>query len=419
MSAYTTWISPKGIMQDVLDATGYEGKLNDELVSIATNKTIDKILTGDNHKEYIVLLPLYNYKAGLPANFRFPTQVAYRANLPTFDPPEVIKKYFVSSMSSNKAVDIRVNACETCKKEICGCETKQWFPIAVDANYVQLTKTPLLATGYSDFMYGCTNSYHNNHTVETGHFEPENTGAPLYHNKKGSTVIGLQKRFSRPKKCPQFQMVRPTSNYFFNLPGSLKACNVPSYDTNLEYRIEDGVIELNNFKSYNCNNCSSCIQEKQNNHPSDYQSQGACEYNYEPEKDGHILISYLGRRMDDEGWLMIPNEEYVASAVTDGVIEFLARRRYSITKEQKDRHYWIAMKQEAFKSVTQARSRLRISTYDKWEQFVENHWTKRIPYRNYKNLNNASVQDEYRLPNESYIDKSSTYLDSFYKGFYQ
>jgi len=427
MSAYVNYISPKSMMMDYLNQSGFTGQLNDELIQIFTNRAIDQVLTGDVHAEYVILLDLYNYKAQLPPNFRYPNQVAYRDMEDPLIPTEHIPDFIVKSLESTCKKEVKIDGCQTCEETVCCCVERKWNPIKIDANYITLSKHPHLAMGYSKFMYGNVNSYVNN---EDQYRLPEHFENNKFLSDKLKRILTNKHCFSRSRKCPEFQLVRPTSNYFFNLPERLQYCNIPSYDTNLEYMIQDGVISLNNFQTYNCGKCKSCVGDRYSyranrrydrNHPSDYQSRGPCEYNYNPKPNGQVLVSYLGRRMDPEGWLMLPDEEYVKQAILYRVMEFMALREYSKNQTQTTRAYWADMKAIADREIIKAKSRLRMPTFDEWEQFVENHWMKSFPYRDYKRNNNTSRPDQYRLPNESYIDQVSDfkrYCSSFYNNNY-
>lgn len=423
--AYTEWISPTIILQEFLNKSGHEGQINEELILTACNEALDDIITGDNFKEYIVLLSLYNTKTKLPDNFVYPTQVAYRSDIPSNISSEELKRYIVKSINPYCETEVKIDTCETCKQIECCCEEKEWYPIEVNTNYIKLSKNPQLGSGYSKFMYGSVNEHQNDtsdtKTSSVSHYELMSSKVAhesKVHRDRLRQLYQSRNPFARSNKCPEFQLVRPTSNYFFNLTRRVQECNIPSYDTNLEYNIDNKILELNNIVGYRCGNCGTCNVARPNRTaPNDYASIGPCEFNYEPEKDGQVLVSYLGRRMDDNGFLLIPNEDYIIRAVRQYVIAWLAEREYSIKMDARTERYWKNMEAKASKLMIQARSRFRMPSYDQWEQFVENHWTKRIPYYNYKKHNNTSRPDQYRLPNESYVDTSSDWK-SYCNGLY-
>lgn len=361
--SYSGQISIKNIIQDYINKSGHKGNLNEEYVYIAAEEALDEIITGDGYFEYIILLNLYNQKAELPANFKYPTQVAYRPPYDIEKSANDLKRYFISTINNNYVENVCLDACTSCKQTKCCCETKEWYPIETTDTYVKLVKEPMLATGYSKFLYGVQNEYSNNKAS----FLSE-----LPHNKsnleKNIVRHHIIPSFTRSQKCPEFQIVRPKSNYFFNLPNELKHCNLPSYDTNLEYSINNRIIQLNNY-DYRCNKCNSC--KNKNN---------SCEANLPMERHGEVLISYMGHKVDEEGFRMIPDELYVIKAVTDYIISYMAFIDYSIKRDQSSERYWMNVKMVAEKSIIQARSRYRIPPPDKMSLFLQNIWSKKSQY---------------------------------------
>jgi len=395
------WISISSVIYDYIKKTDHKEHVDEELIHILANEAINDIVTVDNYKEHIILLNLFHQKAKLPANFKYPTQVAYR---PPFVKEKInsesIKRYFINSIHNGvyetDIVGLNAN-CVTCKQEKCSCKTKEWYPIEIDQDYVKLSKTPVIASGYSKFMYGVQNSQINDkrHFLsELSHFKPH------VQDTKGSFRPPILPCFDRSTKCPQFQIVRPSSNTFFNLPNSLKGCNLPMYDTNLEYRVSEGFIYLNNY-DYKCDMCNGC---KKDDH---------CYMNYPMESHGEVLISYLGKRMDDKGFLLIPDESYVIKAVIDYVIAGLAQKDFSIERTQAAGNYFQTMRQIADISVTRARTRFRIPHPDDWEHSMSNHFNKITPYfDSYENMNRYDNNKEYHL--SSYPQSHQEY-DTFNK----
>jgi len=401
MSSYNTWISIGGIIQDFINKSAHSGNLNEELIYIAAEEAVDQIVTGDNFGEYVVCLDLFNQKVELPANFKYPTQVAYRpTETDSCTKKQDLKRYFISTINNACIENVCLNACESCKQTTCCCETKEWYPIETTQNYVKLLKTPQLATGYSKFMYGVQSPMINNkqHVLsELPHTALAAKNRP-YHERKVNRSHILPS-FSRPNKCPEFQMVRPASNFFFNLPGILKHCNIPCYDTNLEYRIDDNIIFLNNY-DYSCNKCQGCQKKEK------------CYNNPPIDSKGQVLISYLGTKIDEEGFLMIPNEKYIIKAVTDYIIAYMARIAYANKMDKKTKDYFLTMSQLAEISTIKARSRYRIPSPDKWKHFIENIWLKQRGYSDWKENLNRYETDQYRLPDQTYSTNQPHFSNS-------
>lgn len=391
MSSYNTWISIGSIIQDYINKSAHDGNLNDELIYIAAEEAVDQIITGDNFCEYVMLIDLYNQKGELPSNFKYPNHVAYR-------PPETddctksndLRRYFIKSINNNCIEDIVLDACTKCKQQTCCCEIKQWYPIESNQDYVKLMKTPQLASGYSKFMYGVQDRIVNNKTQvlsELSHVLLSNDSKPLHEKKIFRNYV--LPCFSKASKCPEFQMVRPKSNYYFNLPNIIKKCNVPCYDTNLEYDIKDGIITINNY-DYKCNQCKGCNEKT------------SCYLNYPIEPQGQVLISYLGSKIDEEGFLMIPNTPYSIKAVTDYIVAYMARIDYASKQDNKSKDYFLTMNQLSEISLIKARAKLRIPSPDKWDHFIKNIVIKENKYTDYQeNLNRWQLED-YQLPEQSY-----------------
>jgi hypothetical protein len=404
------WISIESIIMDYKRKNFHEGNFDEETFFIAAEEAIDEVLTADSHKEYVVLLDVYNQKASLPSNFVYPTQVAYR---PDFLTEKIgkndLRRYFVQTINSDYK-DVRISECNSCKSTICSCEEQQWYPISTvnDQQQVKIVNVPQLASGYSKFAFGIEDTVPNfdetfiseiPHNIIKNSYEfPNSKSAKIYKEYL------FRNRFSKVQKCPEFQIVRPSSNYFFNLPGLLQYCNVPAYDTNLEYRIENKIITINNW-DYKCNKCKSC---KENN---------KCESNYELDRKGELLVSYLGRRIDDKGFLLLPNIPYMIKAITDYIVAYLARYEYSKKQDNKSRTYFMDMQNIAMRSMTQSKNRYRIPDPNKWNHILNNIVHRRHPYLNRReNLNRYQPESDHFLFNAG--TESENINSNFYLNYY-
>lgn len=155
------------------------------------------------------------------------------------------------------------------------------------------------------------------------------------------------------------------SNTMFNVPYHISKCVNINLDCTIEYELDNPKMIVN------------------------------CE-------EGQVLLSYLGYRTDEDGYRMVPDDEYVVSAILAGMEEIYALKRYRKKQDNKTRTFWLDMKNEAFTKLTVAKSRLSFMDQDEFLVFLENHWRKRIPYSTYyQNLDRKSP-DVSRFPNESY-----------------
>jgi hypothetical protein len=157
-----------------------------------------------------------------------------------------------------------------------------------------------------------------------------------------------------------FQIVKPTLSYFHALPQNLKSCNVPyMIGGNLEYSINNKIVQIN--------------------------SDDPC---------GEILVSYLGRRVDDEGWLLIPNEVFILKALEARVVEGFAKQDYKRAKSQNNRAFWMDMKADADKLIAKAKSKFRIKDPDEFKAIIDNIVRRRVPV-NRDRVSGANVKDQY------------------------
>jgi len=160
-----------------------------------------------------------------------------------------------------------------------------------------------------------------------------------------------------------FQIIRPTSSYFHRLPQDIKSCQLPNLQTSVEYEIDNKILSVNS--------------EDQN---------------------GEILMSYLGTRIDDEGWLMLPDEVYITKAISARISAGFALQEYEIKKTQVAERFWMNMLQYSDKLIAKARSKYRSKDPDQFMNIVLNTVLKRTPsYRD--KTSGRLTQDRYQPNN--------------------
>ena len=402
--SYTNWISSEYLFSEYIRKSGHSDSIDEEFLLTAIEEAVDMLLTADNYDEYVILLNLHNQKAALPRNFLYPTQVGYRYEFVKDCLSNNLKHHYCNYVTSNMYTNNVLNKkCVLCSKSKCTCEDEDWKPIRLtnDNTYSNLE----IAKEFAEFNYGtiAPDQDYRIHQLTwlTDHLKTD--------KRMGvKQMEGLKKCFTRLNKCDDFQIVRPATNYFFNLPNELKLCNIPNYDTNLEYRIDNKIITLNNFE-YKCNNCDKCKKNE------------SCYLNYPVEPNGQVLISYLGRKIDDNGFLMVPDLTYIVKAISEYMIAQVAFLDYSIHKDQIRERYWMNMSKVSNVSMIQAKSKFRTPEPDKFRWFLKRVWSKRFPDTlNAEQLNRYSSGDQRKILHQAYDNAyhNGNVDNSFFSNWY-
>ena len=154
----------------------------------------------------------------------------------------------------------------------------------------------------------------------------------------------------------EFQLMRRTSNNFFSIKYHIADCINLNYDSSIEYDINENSI-VTNFK------------------------------------EGQILISYLGYPIDDEGYMMIPDDPLVFDAVIQCIEERFAYIDYRRFKDQKSRMFWNDSIMLRDILIKKAKARLETPDPDEWEMFIRNHWIKKVPNYKWEQTNNRYTPD--------------------------
>lgn len=310
------YISLHSIIEDYIAKTGNSNIEPSEILRFA-NDALDRIIPGQEFVHNIALLNVQNYKVQLPSNFKYVLQAAYKIDNKPCNSEQVVE-YTKKIYGSDCKLDIQVH-CDNCGEYNCGSEV---IKLDVDHNY--LLKHP-------NYMY-----QHTKHLYGHGTLDSKNNRTTLH---------------------PDFQLMRRTSNYFYNIPYHVNECINLKVDSKIEYDIHMPNMIVN-FK------------------------------------EGQVLLAYLGSNVDENGYLMIPNVPLVFDAVIQWIEERLAYIDYRRNKEQKDRIFWQQALELRDKKVKQARMYLDTLTPDEWELFIRNHWVRKVPNYKWESNHNSLVGDK-------------------------
>jgi hypothetical protein len=164
---------------------------------------------------------------------------------------------------------------------------------------------------------------------------------------------------------PLFKIMRAAQGNFFNSSAFLSGCTDFDVDNVVEYKVMPPSMIVN-FK------------------------------------EGQVLLSYMGAKVDNEGWLMIPNTPYVFESIHYAIEEKMAHAEYRKKKDGATRAYWSDMLAMRDKTISRARNKLQIPDADEWMATMQNHFNKMRPYWTHETNFNRMERDKYHRPDETY-----------------
>ena len=112
-------------------------------------------------------------------------------------------------------------------------------------------------------------------------------------------------------------------------------------------------------------------------------------------KEGEILISYLGYKLDEEGSIMIPNHHKVFEAIFFSIEFKYFWMMWRKTADLKYRRVWSDAKSERNQLIGAARSALDIPDYDAFNHWIKTVWFQRLPNGAYEDYSKRFDDDTY------------------------
>lgn len=157
---------------------------------------------------------------------------------------------------------------------------------------------------------------------------------------------------------PDFKLMRYASNDFFNIKNILGDC--PNVD------------------------CQGCTNEFYINMP-------YIEVDFER---GEILLSYLGKLLDENGDYMIPDHPDVHAAITAHLTHKWYWRKYLKDRDPLSRAIAQEAKIEREQSISYARSYLETPSFLDFKNWIENSYYKRVPNYHHSETVNKITEGE-------------------------
>ena len=285
---------------------------------------VERILTADMLVMGIALLRVHNFKAELPKGFQS-VAIAMYSNEEKKCTREEVVEWTQQLYGSNCSLRINLECHECGSKHACSCNNRESTAVLVDVDRIYQGSHP----GYN--LQG-TNTRHSSFTTSS---------------------------YNCPEGIKRFRLMRATVNDMFNAKHHVKGCPNININSKVEYKIRDGLIEVN-------------FQE------------------------GEILLSYLSYAIDDKGYMMIPDHPLAYKAVVSYIEERLAYVAYRKSRSGADGNFYNMALSLKDKDIARAKSRLSIPDPDVWYEIIKTHWLKMIPNWYSDHSFNGAKQDAYR-----------------------
>lgn len=163
----------------------------------------------------------------------------------------------------------------------------------------------------------------------------------------------------------EFRLMRRTSSSFFNVPYHISECANFNLDCNIEYTVEPPNMIVN-FK------------------------------------EGEVLLSYLGDRINDDGFRLLPDDPTVIRAVAYCLAERFLYQQYLETFEQNKRVAWQMHVELAEKWVARAKNKLQTPEFDDMFDFVTGFVYRVVPKYDYWEDLGRRRNDSFKYPGQTY-----------------
>lgn len=154
----------------------------------------------------------------------------------------------------------------------------------------------------------------------------------------------------------QFKVIGCTSDPLFALESHVKGClniNPKAIKNEVQYRVENEVIRFN-------------------------------------VKEGQVLLSYLGRPVDEFGYLLVPDLPSVYDAITWTIEENMQYQKISEGDNKAQLAFTIAS-QKRLEAMGRARAELRTTSYNELWKELGKYWGKKLPVEDHR----GNVIDQY------------------------
>ncbi len=329
------------------------------------------IATPESLKHKIAILPVDNYKARLPEDFKMLQQAGSNPDMgkdtccgcskrkgqctcPNGFMPfartrhERVSQWIQRSFDPECSLEINL-VCDNCRQRDCTCNQPV---VEVDVDSIWLAANPqAFYKGYK---------YH-------GTFGRGGAGMPP---TAGTGYYGR----------PRFRLMRAAASHMFNAENYLTDCpSIKCKDCFHEFELDLPFIEVDFYQ-------------------------------------GEVLLSYLAMKKDANGDLMVPDDPDAFEAINQHLDhKWYAREAAQALRSKKEKKFAVQYKSyskdakfEREEAIGLFKSKVDIPDFKSFKRWLDNVWLKRMPFDHHDNLN-ARTEDEFNA--------HSRRLDGAYNNF--
>lgn len=337
------YIHIDNIIQDWVEDTGIVDmkELDETLLIKWTTDAVNMIPLPDNNVHKVAIIQVDNYKATLPEDFLFLQAAAASVwkDLNKCKPTK--REQIVQWTQKTGDCELEINlVCPKCHTESCTCDYKS---VSVPVDRIWEQSHPQIY--YQKYMK----------LGRVGYGDQ-----PFYDPDTGLLI-------SHPDRIEEkFKLMKYQSNDFFRLGYFLGDCpNVSCEDCVNQFRIDLPFIEVDFPR-------------------------------------GEILLSYVGRKTDENGDVMVPDHPDMIDAVLNHLTYkwFAREANRNINNPNKSAQAYKAFSREAKAeredSFGKFRTYVTIPDIHDFQNWLENSWLKRIPNHHKKDQANRLSRDQYQ-----------------------
>lgn len=120
-------------------------------------------------------------------------------------------------------------------------------------------------------------------------------------------------------------------------------------------------------------------------------------------REGWLILSYLGHRLDKYGYYTFPGYQYAIDAIIAGVKMSVADKLYSIKQTSASEAYYKNRQADYVNKMELAKEKLKSSTNESWYSFLRNQWMSVYQFNRPFMVNgDADMNSMYNRPFKSF-----------------